>query len=42
MTLAAIASFSELVSEMVQSDMMEAEKEALLKRKGYRILNCHE
>ncbi len=34
--------FDELVREMVQTDMVEAEKEALLKRKGYKILNCHE
>ncbi len=35
-------SFNELVSEMVRADLIEAEKEALLKRKGYRVLNCHE
>ncbi len=35
-------SFEELVREMVRADMAEAEKENLLKREGYDILNCHE
>lgn len=35
-------SFTELVREMLQADIAEAEKEALLKREGYKVLNCHE
>ncbi|MHB8174028.1 MAG: GDP-mannose 4,6-dehydratase [Nitrospirota bacterium] len=35
-------SFRELVTEMVQADIQEAEKEALLKGKGFKVLNCHE
>ena len=32
----------ELVQEMVQADLTDAEKEILLKRKGYKTLNYHE
>lgn len=32
----------ELLKEMVSSDLLEMEKDALLKREGYRILNFHE
>ena len=35
-------SFRELVTEMVQADIQESEKEALLKRKGFKVLNCNE
>jgi GDPmannose 4,6-dehydratase len=34
--------FHELVKEMVGTDLVEAEKEALLKRKGYKVQNFHE
>ena len=32
----------ELVQEMVRADLIDAEKETLLKTKGYRTLNCNE
>lgn len=35
-------SFADLVAEMVREDIIEAEKEDILKRKGYRIMNFHE
>ena len=35
-------SFNELISEMVKSDMLEAEKEKSLRDNGYRVMDYHE
>jgi GDPmannose 4,6-dehydratase len=35
-------SFEELVSEMVREDLKSAERDELIKRHGYRPLDCHE
>jgi GDPmannose 4,6-dehydratase len=35
-------SFNELVSEMVREDLKSAERDELIKRHGYRPLDCHE
>src|SRR3989338_1425890 len=34
--------FEELVSEMVQSDLTEAERDALIKKHGYSVFNYHD
>jgi GDPmannose 4,6-dehydratase len=34
--------FRELVSEMVREDLKEAERDALCKREGYRVMKYHE
>ncbi len=34
--------FDELVSEMVREDLKSAERDELVKKHGYNILNCHE
>jgi hypothetical protein len=34
--------FDELVAEMVREDLKAAERDELVKKHGYTVLNCHE
>lgn len=34
--------FKELMAEMVREDLKTAERDELVKKHGYSILNCHE
>lgn len=34
--------FAELVAEMVREDLKAAERDELVKKHGYAVLNCHE